>query len=36
MDFASNGENIEITWADKQASVTLKANLKTYDYEVVL
>lgn len=36
MDFASNGENIEITWAGEQASVTLKANLKTYDYEVVL
>ncbi len=36
MDFASNGKNIEITWAGKQASVTLKANLKTYDYEVVL
>ena len=36
MDFESNGENIEITWVGKQASVTLKANLKTYDYEVVL
>jgi sucrose phosphorylase len=36
MTFESEGENIAITWADKQASVTLKANLKTYDYEVVL
>lgn len=35
MTFVSEGETISITWTAKNASVTLKANLKTYDYEVV-
>ena len=35
MTFVSEGEKIAITWTAENASVTLKANLKTYDYEVV-
>ena len=35
MEFSVDGDGITITWKNDKASATLKANLKTYDYEII-